>query len=113
VARLQADAGDDFDVLWQLLNRKAGLGGDTAAEEAGLLARDPDPDAGARVFSVRAARADAGEKEAVWQAMADGRFGSASSAGSPPNSGRRARRSCWPRMPGVTCSCCPPWSGAG
>jgi aminopeptidase N len=71
VARLQAEAGDDVDLQWRLLIRKAQLGGDTAAEVAALEARDPDPDARMQVFAVRAATPSAGEKEAVWQALVD------------------------------------------
>jgi aminopeptidase N len=71
VARLQDEAGDDIDLQWRLLVRKAELGGDTAAEVAALEARDPDPDARMQVFKVRAATPDAAEKAAVWQALAD------------------------------------------
>ena len=69
VARVRAQAGDDIDLLWRALTRKAELGGETAAEAAELLARDPDPDARIRALAVRAATPQAGEKEAVWQAM--------------------------------------------
>jgi aminopeptidase N len=71
VARLQDEAGDDIDLQWRLLVRKAELGGDTAAEVAALEARDPDPDARMQVFKVRAATPDAAEKAAVWRALAD------------------------------------------
>ncbi len=70
VAWLLAEAGDDVDLRWRALVRKAELGGQTADEVADLLARDPDPDAGPRALAVRAASPDAGEKAAVWQALA-------------------------------------------
>jgi aminopeptidase N len=69
VAWLQAEAGDDVDLHWRALGRKAELGGDTAAEARLLLERDPDPDAWLRTLAVRAATPDAAEKEAVWQAL--------------------------------------------
>jgi aminopeptidase N len=70
VARLQAEAGDDVDLQWRALVRKAELGGDTAGEVGPLLDRDPDPDARFRALTVRAATPDAAEKEAVWQTLA-------------------------------------------
>jgi aminopeptidase N len=69
VAGLAARAGDDVDLRWRALVRAAQLGGATAAEVALLLDRDPDPDARVRALTVRAAAPDAGEKEAVWQAL--------------------------------------------
>ncbi|MFI7541979.1 aminopeptidase N [Actinoplanes sp. NPDC049599] len=73
VAWLQAQAGDDVDLAWRALTRKAELGGETAAEVAALLARDPDPDTGPRALAVRAAVPDPGEKAEVWQALAERR----------------------------------------
>jgi aminopeptidase N len=70
VAWLQAEAGDDVDLQWRALVRKAALGGETAAEAEALLERDTDPDAQTRALAVRAAVPDAGEKAAVWQALA-------------------------------------------
>ncbi|RSM74131.1 aminopeptidase N [Actinoplanes sp. ATCC 53533] len=70
VAWLRAESGDDVDLRWRALVRKAALGGETAGEVAGLLARDPDPDAKPRALTVRAAIPDAGEKAAVWQELA-------------------------------------------
>ncbi len=67
---LQGQAGDDVDLQWRALVRKAELGGDTAGEVAGLLERDPDPDAGPRALAVRAAAPDAAAKAAVWQELA-------------------------------------------
>jgi aminopeptidase N len=71
VAALQAEAGDDVDLGWRALVRKAQLGGDTAAEAERLLDQDPDPDARLRALIVRAAVPDAGEKAAIWRMLAD------------------------------------------
>jgi len=73
VARLQAEAGDDVDLGWRALIRKAELGGDTVAEAARLLERDPDPDAGLWLLAVRAATPAAEEKAAIWPEMAERR----------------------------------------
>ncbi len=70
VAWLQAEAGDDVDLQWRALVRKSELGGETAAEAARLLERDPDPDAKPRALAVRAAAPDADQKAAAWQALA-------------------------------------------
>ncbi len=70
VAWLQAEAGDDVDLQWRALSRKAELGGDTASEVARLVERDPDPDARQRALAVRAAAPDAAAKAEVWQALA-------------------------------------------
>lgn len=48
VAWLQKEAGDDVDLQWRALTRKAQLGGETAVEAEALLARDPDPEAWVR-----------------------------------------------------------------
>jgi aminopeptidase N len=69
VAWLQQQAGDDADLGWRALVRKAELGGDTAAEMEDLLVRDPDPDSKFRALAVRAATPDAAEKAAIWQLM--------------------------------------------
>ncbi len=66
---LQDQAGDDVDLQWRALVRKAQLGGDTAAEAEALLARDPDPEAWVSRLTVRAATPDAAEKQAVWQRL--------------------------------------------
>jgi aminopeptidase N len=71
VAALQAEAGDDVDLQWRALVRKAQLGGDTGAEVERLLGRDPDPDARLRALAVRAAAPAAGEKAAIWQLLVD------------------------------------------
>ncbi|GIE49245.1 aminopeptidase N [Amorphoplanes nipponensis] len=81
VAWLREQAGDDADLGWRALVREAALGGETAGGVAALLARDPDPDAPWRALAVRAAAPDAGEKAAVWQALAVDRSVPVSSAG--------------------------------
>ncbi|MFG1602794.1 aminopeptidase N [Actinoplanes sp. NPDC049265] len=63
-------AGDDVDLTWRALVRKSELGGDTDAEVAALLARDPDPDARYRAMTVRAAAPDPAAKAEIWQALA-------------------------------------------
>ncbi|WP_433009552.1 aminopeptidase N [Kribbella sp. CA-294648] len=70
VAWLQTEAGEDVDLQWRALVRKAQLGGDTAAEADALLARDPDPEAWISRLTVRAATPDAAQKQAVWQRVA-------------------------------------------
>ena len=73
VAWLQEQAGDDVDLQWRALIRKAELGGEAAFshgladETARLQERDPDPDSWVRELTVRAATPNTGEKEAVWQ----------------------------------------------
>jgi aminopeptidase N len=70
VAWLQGEVGDDLDLQWRALERKAELGGSTRAEVELLLKRDPNPEAWIRAVAVRAATPDAGEKKSVWQALA-------------------------------------------
>jgi aminopeptidase N len=69
VAWLQAEAGEDVDLQWRALVRKAQLGGQTATEAEALLDRDPDPEAWVSQLQVRAATPDAAEKKAVWQTL--------------------------------------------
>ena len=71
VAWLLDQAGDDVDLRWRALQRRAELGDETREDVRRLLERDPDPDAGVRALVVRAATPDADEKAAVWQALAD------------------------------------------
>ncbi|MEU8608649.1 ERAP1-like C-terminal domain-containing protein, partial [Actinoplanes sp. NPDC048791] len=66
----QEQAGDDVDLRWHALVRKAELGAPTAGEVDDLLKRDPDPDAQRRALAVRAAAPDPAEKAAVWQTLA-------------------------------------------
>lgn len=69
VVWLQAEAGEDVDLQWRVLVRKAQLGLPTAAEAQALLDRDPDPEAWVSRLQVRAATPDAAEKKAVWQTV--------------------------------------------
>ncbi|MEE4545042.1 aminopeptidase N [Streptomyces sp. V4-01] len=69
VAWLRERAGDDIDLQWRVLACEARFGGGSADDVALLLERDPDPEAWVRALTVRAARPDAAEKEAVWQQL--------------------------------------------
>ncbi|TDD28050.1 aminopeptidase N [Kribbella turkmenica] len=69
VGWLQSEAGEDLDLQWRALARKAQLGSPTAAEAEALLARDPDPEAWVSRLQVRAATPDPAEKQAVWQSL--------------------------------------------
>lgn len=70
VGWLEAEAGEDVDLQWRALVRKAQLGSPTATEAQALLERDPDPEAWVRRLQVRAATPDPAEKQAVWQTLA-------------------------------------------
>ncbi|MFD5539369.1 aminopeptidase N [Streptomyces sp. NPDC127079] len=70
LAWLRDQAGDDVDLRWRALVREAELGGDTSAESAALLQRDPDPEAWVRALTVRAAAPDPAAKAEVWQRLA-------------------------------------------
>lgn len=69
VAWLQAEAGDDLDLQWRALIRKAQLGADISAEVEGLLAKDQDPEAWVSELTVRAAVPDADVKQVVWERL--------------------------------------------
>ena len=62
-------AGDDVDLRWRALIRKAELGALDHDEIQALLDKDPDPDAWVRAVTARAAAPDGAEKQAVWQAL--------------------------------------------
>ena len=68
---LRQQAGDDVDLLWRALARKAELGGDVAQEAVGLQQRDPNPEAWIRALAVQAAVPSAQAKQAVWQKVTD------------------------------------------
>ncbi|WP_250002949.1 aminopeptidase N [Actinoplanes sp. M2I2] len=70
LARLRTAGDADVDLQWRCLVRAAELGAETDADVRELLERDPDPDATYQALAVRAARPDAEEKAAVWQALA-------------------------------------------
>ncbi|MFC9691384.1 aminopeptidase N [Kribbella sp. NPDC056951] len=63
---LQSEAGEDVDLQWRALVRKAQLGVPVAAEADALLAKDPDPEAWVSRLQVQAATPDAAEKAAAW-----------------------------------------------
>ncbi|WP_344839708.1 aminopeptidase N [Kribbella ginsengisoli] len=69
VAWLQSEAGDDVDLQWRALIRKAQLKADTTAEVRALLARDQDPEAWVSELTVRAAIPEHDEKQAVWERL--------------------------------------------
>ncbi|MEV6410197.1 aminopeptidase N [Kribbella sp. NPDC051718] len=69
VGWLQSEAGDDVDLQWRALVRKAQLKADTTAEVKALLARDQDPEAWVSELTVRAAIPEQGEKQAVWDRL--------------------------------------------
>jgi aminopeptidase N len=69
VAWLQAEAGEDIDLQWRALVRKAQLGGSAFLEAEALLERDPDPEAWVSRLQVSAATPDPAEKKAAWQKL--------------------------------------------
>jgi aminopeptidase N len=69
--RVRTTAGDDIDLEWYVLQRRAELGDlDLDAVEA-LQERDPDPDAWVRALCVKAASPLAEAKEEAWTAVVD------------------------------------------
>ena len=69
LATLRQQAGDDLDLQWYALARRAELGEvDTDAVHA-LLERDPDPDAWVRALCVRASSPSSEAKDEAWTAM--------------------------------------------
>ncbi len=66
---LQLEAGEDVDLQWRALVRKAQLGVPVAAAADALLAKDPDPEAWVSRLQVQAATPDAADKAAVWQKL--------------------------------------------
>ncbi|MDQ1604868.1 MAG: aminopeptidase, partial [Actinomycetota bacterium] len=73
LAEMHRLAGDDVDLCWRVLTRGASLGRLDRDAVDSLTARDPDPDAAARVVLVEAAQPDAAAKAAAWAAVLDGR----------------------------------------
>ncbi|RYC13788.1 aminopeptidase N [Nocardioides zhouii] len=71
LARLREQVGDDVDLQWYVLQRRAELGDvDTDAVNA-LEGRDPDPDAWIRGLCVRASSPTAQAKDEAWAAMVE------------------------------------------
>jgi aminopeptidase N len=69
VDRLRDEAGDDVDLQWYLLQRRAELGDLDADAVRALEDRDPDPDAWVRALRVRASSPSAEAKEEAWNAV--------------------------------------------
>ena len=71
LATLREQAGDDLDLQWYVLQRRAELGKvDTDALQA-LQERDPDPDAWIRALCVRTSSPSAEAKEEAWTALVE------------------------------------------
>jgi aminopeptidase N len=66
-------AGDDIDLGWRTLARRAALGRLDPDEVPLLSRRDPDPDAGVRAVIVDAARPDPEAKAAAWARIVERR----------------------------------------
>jgi aminopeptidase N len=64
-----AAVGDDPDLAWRVLVRRAELGEYDAEVVRALVDRDPDPEAATRTLAVRAALPDAAAKDEVWRAV--------------------------------------------
>ncbi len=71
LADVLAEAGDDLDLQWYVLQRRAELGDLDAAAVEALQERDPDPDAWIRALTVRASSPSAEAKEEAWTAMVE------------------------------------------
>jgi aminopeptidase N len=67
--RLQDLVGDDADLQWRALIRRAEVSTVDKSEVDTLLNTDLDPDAWVRALAVDAAKPDADLKEAAWQAV--------------------------------------------
>ena len=71
LAALREQAGDDLDLQWYVLQRRAELGEvDTDAVQA-LQERDPDPDSWIRALCVRASSSSVEAKEEAWTALVE------------------------------------------
>jgi aminopeptidase N len=71
LAALRDQAGDDLDLQWYVLQRRAELGEVDADAVQALQERDPDPDGFVRALSVRASSASAEAKEEAWTALVE------------------------------------------
>ncbi|WP_082587641.1 aminopeptidase N [Nocardioides sp. Soil774] len=69
LAAVAAEAGDDVDLQWYVLQRRAELGEVDDDAVRALQERDPDPDAWIRALCVRASAPSAEGKEEAWTAM--------------------------------------------
>jgi aminopeptidase N len=71
LARLHDEVGDDIDLQWYVLERRAELGHLDADAVRALEERDPDPDAWVRALIVRASAPFAETKEEAWTKVVD------------------------------------------
>jgi aminopeptidase N len=71
LATLREQAGDDIDLQWYVLQRRAELGEVDTVTLRALQERDPDPDAWVRALCVRASSPSAEAKEEAWTAMVE------------------------------------------
>jgi aminopeptidase N len=69
LARVRTAIGEDVDLTWRSLVRRAAFGEAPEEEIEQLLARDPNPEAWVRAAAVRAARPDAEVKDRVWRTV--------------------------------------------
>ncbi len=69
LAAVRELAGDDLDLQWYVLERRAELGEMDADAVQALQERDPDPDAWVRALAVRASSPSAAAKEEAWTAV--------------------------------------------
>jgi aminopeptidase N len=67
--RVRTAIGEDVDLGWRALVRRAAFGEAPEEEVEQLLARDPNPEAWVRAAAVRAARPDAEVKDRVWRTI--------------------------------------------
>ena len=110
---LREQAGDDLDLQWYVLQRRAELGEvDTEAVQA-LQERDPDPDAWVRALCVRASSPSAEAKEEAWTAMVERTVPVQAARTVGPASGAPARTRCWRPTPSATSRRCPRCTRAG
>ncbi len=71
LAALREQAGDDLDLQWYVLQRRAELGDVDTDAVQDLQERDPDPDGWVRALSVRASSPSAEAKDEAWTAMVE------------------------------------------
>jgi aminopeptidase N len=69
LATVREQAGDDLDLQWYVLQRRAELGEVDADAVQALQERDPDPDAWVRALCVRASSPSAEAKKEAWTAL--------------------------------------------
>ena len=92
-AELTDAAGENIDLAWRTLVRRATVREVRQAEVEALQARDPDPDAWVRALAVNAARPEAAGKDAAWKATVEEHR-------VPGGSARMVGRAFWQRSQG-------------